>query len=160
VTPWSRWDGVSVDFAARDAAKQVVDAYLSRAHFGDVEGSCPMVTLPGDVARSGKAVRRAFEHVFRSMAGLFEASLKRNGRADRQRALAIAGICVGAMVVARSVESAELADAIRAAARRAALRLGGWNEDGTIDGRSRGSTSQTPRGRHCRSPRKKSASRG
>lgn len=152
VTPWSRWDGVSVDFAARDAARQVVDAYLSREHFGDVEGSCPMVTLPGDVARSGKAVRRAFENVFKSMAGLFEESLKREGRTDRQRALAIAAICVGGMVVARSVESAELADEIRAAARRTALQLGVWKEGRTIDGRSRGYTRQTPGGRPRRSP--------
>jgi AcrR family transcriptional regulator len=159
VTPWSRWDGVSVDFAAHDAARQVVDAYLSREHFDDVEGSCPMVTLPGDVARSGKAVRRSFEDVFKSMAGLFEESFKREGRADRERALAIAGICVGGMVVARSVESAELADAIRAAARGAALQLGAWNEDGAIRGHNGGSKRQTPR-HHRRSPRKKSASRG
>src|SRR5499425_870457 len=72
VTPWSRWDGVSVDFTARDAARQVVDAYLSRQHLDDVEGSCPMVTLPGDVARSGTAVKRAFEKVFTAMAGVFE----------------------------------------------------------------------------------------
>lgn len=152
VTPWSRWDGVSVDFAARDAARQVVDAYLSREHFGDVEGSCPMVTLPGDVARSGKAVRRAFENVFKSMTGLFEESLKREGQADRQRALAIAVICVGGMVVARSVERAELADEIRAAARRAALQLGAWKEGRTIDGRSRGYARRTPGGRPRRSP--------
>jgi AcrR family transcriptional regulator len=152
VTPWSRWDGVSVDFGARDAARQVVDAYLSREHFGDVEGSCPMVTLPGEVARSGKAVRRAFENVFKSMAGLFEETLKREGRADRQRALGIATICVGGMVVARSVESAELADEIRAAARRTALQLGVWTKGRTIDGRSRGCTRQTPGGGPRRSP--------
>ncbi|MBI1775159.1 MAG: TetR/AcrR family transcriptional regulator [Proteobacteria bacterium] len=154
VTPWSRWDGVSVDFAARDAARQVVDAYLSREHFSDVEGSCPMVTLPGDVARSGKTVRRAFENVFKSMADLFKESLKREGRADRNRALAIAGICVGGMVVARSVESAALADAIRTAARKTALQLGGWSEDGTIDGRGQASTRPEPRNRRRRTLRK------
>jgi hypothetical protein len=146
VTPWSRWDGVTVDFAARDAARQVVNAYLSREHFDDVEGSCPMVTLPGDVARSGKVVRRSFEGVFKSMAGLFEESLKREGRADRRCALAIAGICVGGMVVARSVESAELADAIRTAARNTALQLGAWNEDGTIDGPDGGPKARPPQG--------------
>jgi AcrR family transcriptional regulator len=159
VTPWSRWDGVTVDFAARDAARQVVNAYLSREHFDDVEGSCPMVTLPGDVARSGKVVRRSFEGVFKSMAGLFEESLKREGRADRQCALAIAGICVGGMVVARSVESAELADAIRTAARNTALQLGAWNENGTIDGPDVGPKARPPHGRRG-SLRRKSASRG
>jgi hypothetical protein len=82
-----------------------------------------MVTLPSDVARSGNVVRRSFEDVFKSMAGLFEESLKREGRADRERALAIAGLCVGGMV-ARAVESTEFADAIRTAARKTALQLG------------------------------------
>jgi TetR/AcrR family transcriptional regulator, transcriptional repressor for nem operon len=160
VTPWSRWDGVSVDFAARDAARQIIDAYLSRQHFDDVEGSCPMVTLPGDVARSGKVVKRAFENVFRAMAGLFEETLKREGRADRKRALAMAGICVGAMVVARSVDSTELADAIRTAARKTALELGGWKDEETSDARGRRSPPAARRGSRRRSPRKKSTSRG
>ena len=126
VTPWSRWETMHVDFAARDAATQVINAYLSREHFDDVDGSCPMVTLPGDVARSGQIVKRAFERVFTAMASVFEEALRREGRPDRQLALAIAGICVGAMVVSRSVDSPQLADAIRSAARRAALELGGW----------------------------------
>ena len=126
VTPWSRWERMHVDFAAREAAAQVIDAYLSREHFEGVEGSCPMVTLPGDVARSGPVVKRAFEKVFTAMAGVFEEALRREGRADPKLALAIAAICVGSMVVSRSVESPELADAIRAAARRTALELGEW----------------------------------
>ncbi len=126
VTPWSRWERMHVDFAAREAAAQVIDAYLSREHFDDIEGSCPMVTLPGDVARSGPVVKRAFEKVFTAMAGVFEEALRREGRADPKLALAIAAICVGAMVVSRSVDSAELAAAIRTAARRTALDLGGW----------------------------------
>lgn len=126
VTPWSRWGRMHVDFAAREAATQVIDAYLSREHFEDVEGSCPMVTLPGDVARSGPVVKRAFEKVFTAMAGVFEEALRREGRADPKLALAIAAICVGSMVVSRSIDSPELADAIRAAARRTALELGEW----------------------------------
>jgi len=129
VTPWSRWETMHVDFAARDAATQVINAYLSREHFEDVDGSCPMVTLPGDVARSGQIVKRAFERVFSAMAGVFEEALRREGRPDRQLALALAGICVGAMVVSRSVDSPQLADAIRSAARRTALELGGWRRD-------------------------------
>jgi AcrR family transcriptional regulator len=138
-TPWSRWDGMSVDFAARDAAAQVVRAYLSGQHFEDVDGSCPMVTLPGEVARGDRVVRAAFERVFQSMAGLFEETLRREGRPDRRRALAIAGICVGAMVVARSVLSRELAESIREAARVTALELGGWKDETTGDA-SRGSS--------------------
>jgi AcrR family transcriptional regulator len=130
-TAWSRWeDGVTPDFRAHDAARQCIDAYLSPEHFGDVDASCPMVTLPGDVARSGKVVKKAFERVFQSMASVFDEALRRDGRADPQRALAIAGICVGGMVVARAVESSDLANAIRSSAKRAALEMGGWKDGG------------------------------
>jgi len=130
-TPWGRWDGLSVDFSADDAARQVVNVYLSDQHFGDVDGSCPMVALPSDVARSEPAVRRAFESVFNSMAGLFQKTLEESGQADRQRALTIASICVGAMVVARAVDSRSLSEEIRRAAMRTALELGGWTEGKT-----------------------------
>jgi len=126
VTPWSRWERVHVDFAAREAAQQVIEAYLSREHFDDVDGSCPMVSLPSDVARSGPVVKRAFERVFSAMTQVFEEALRREGRPDPRLALAIAGICVGGMVVSRSVDSPDLATSIRDAARRTALELGGW----------------------------------
>jgi AcrR family transcriptional regulator len=127
-TPWSRWDGVDVDFSAEDAARQLIVAYLSRQHAEDVDGSCPMVTVPGDVARSDRVVRGAFEKVFTSMADLFDETLRRERRADRTRALAIASLCVGAMVVARSVQSDKLSTSIREAAKATALALGRWEE--------------------------------
>jgi len=133
-TPWARWDGVTVDFSAKDAAKQVIHVYLSQQHLDDVDGSCPMVALPSDVARSEQRVRLAFEKVFDSMAGLFEKTLEDEGRPDRKRALAIASICVGAMVVARAMDSADLRDAIRDAAMKTALDLGGWQDGVNGDG--------------------------
>jgi AcrR family transcriptional regulator len=139
-TPWSRWDGVDVDFDARDAAEQLIVAYLSRQHADDVDGSCPMVTVPGDVARSDRIVRAAFEKVFTSMAGLFEETLRHDRRPNKTRALAIASLCVGAMVVARSVQSDKLATSIREAAKATALALGGW------EAKPRGKAGRRPRG--------------
>ena len=52
-----------------DVASQVVQAYLSRQHFEDVENSCPMVALPTDVTRSGDDAKRAFENAFAAMVG-------------------------------------------------------------------------------------------
>ncbi len=130
-TPWSRWDGVDVDFSADDAAAQVVRAYLSKQHFDDVDGSCPMVALPSDVARADTGVKVAFENVFRAMVGLFEQSLQRQGSAARETALAVAGICVGGMVVARAVDDSELGEALRSATIKIALELGQWSKDGS-----------------------------
>src|SRR5215469_17799926 len=69
----SCWEGVHVDLKSANVGPQVVRAYLSQQHYDDVENSCPMVALPGDVARSSPVVKLAF-----------------------------AALCIGGMVVARS----------------------------------------------------------
>src|SRR5262249_22014170 len=118
--PSKRWKGIS-------AARHVIRGYLSRQHFEDVDGSCPLVALPSDVSRSNPIVRRTYEMVFKAMVDLFEEGLRRGGRADRRRALAIAAICVGGLAVARSLEDARLADTLRDATMNVALGLGGWS---------------------------------
>jgi len=124
--PSKRWKGISVDFGAVDAARQVIRGYLSRQHFEDIDGSCPLVALPSDVSRSKPLVKKTYEMVFKAMVDLFQEGLRRGGRADRQRALAIAAMCVGGLVLARSVENPRLANSLRDAAMRMALGLGGW----------------------------------
>jgi len=124
--PSKRWKGISVDFGAVDAARQVIRGYLSRQHFEDIDGSCPLVALPSDVSRSKPLVKKTYEMVFKAMVDLFQEGLRCGGRADRQRALAIAAMCVGGLVLARSVENPRLADSLRDAAMSIALRLGGW----------------------------------
>jgi TetR/AcrR family transcriptional regulator, transcriptional repressor for nem operon len=125
--PVTRWPEVSVDFAAVDAARQVILAYLSEQYFEDIDGSCPMVALPSYVAHQDPVVKRALETVFSGMVGLFNNSLRSLGRDDPDLPLALAGMCIGTMVVARSLENRRLADSLRAAAIRVGLRLGGWH---------------------------------
>jgi AcrR family transcriptional regulator len=139
--PSDRWRGVSVDFGAADASRQVVRGYLSREHFLDIDGSCPLVALPSDVFRGNATVKRAYQAVLNAMVELFEEGLARAGARDRARALAIAAMCVGGLVLARSVEDGGLADELRHAAEGTALRLGGWSSGGAeptrrADGRS------------------------
>src|SRR5271163_3657715 len=99
----SRWEGVHVDLASAEAGPQIVQAYLSRQHFEDVENSCPMVALPTDVSRSSAHTKRAFETVFEAMVSVLERSSAENGRPRRARAQATAALCVGGMVVARAI---------------------------------------------------------
>jgi TetR/AcrR family transcriptional regulator, transcriptional repressor for nem operon len=124
----SCWEGVHVDLSSTDVGAQIVRAYLSRQHFEDVENSCPMVTLPGDVARSGPSTKRMFETVFKAMVTVLERSVADKRAPRRRRAQAIAALCVGGMVVARSMADAERADELRDACRAIALRLGGWDK--------------------------------
>ena len=135
----SCWEGVKVDLSSTDVGSQVVRAYLSRQHFEDVENSCPMVALPTDVARSGATARRAFETVFRAMVSVLERSTVGNGAARRVTAQGIAALCIGGMVVARTVDDRRLADELRASCTAIAHQLAGWN------GESRKKISQTGR---------------
>lgn len=129
----SCWEGVHVDLSSTDVGRQVVQAYLSRQHYEDVENSCPMVALPTDVARSGVAAKRAFETVFKAMVSVLERSLIDKKGPRRAKAQAIAALCIGGMVVARTMVDRGLADDLRGDCIVMALKLGGW------DGRAKAS---------------------
>lgn len=124
----SCWEGVKVDLSSGDVGPQVVRAYLSRAHFEDVENSCPMVALPTDVARSGESAGLAFETVFRAMVSVLERSQVKNGKPRRTLAQATAAMCIGGMIVARTVVDRSVADELRDACMGVALELGGWKK--------------------------------
>ncbi len=118
-------------------ARAIVDAYLSRAHLDDVEGSCPIIGLATDVARSGEAAKRAYRQVMEMMTGVFAANLgpfeeseaeEGGNGSDRQRALAVVALCVGGMVLARAVDDEGAADELCTAAHRYAVALAGWDE--------------------------------
>jgi len=122
----NRWEGVQVDPAKGPVGPQIVRAYLSRQHFQDIEDSCPIVALPGDVARSGGNAKRAYENALKAMIEHLQADTPTAGRPDRSSALAIAALCIGGMVIARASDDLAVADEVRDAAMSAALSLGGW----------------------------------
>ena len=124
------WEGVHVDLSSTDVGPQVVQAYLSRQHYEDVENSCPMVALPTDVARSGVNARRAFETVFSAMVSVLERSLADKKRPRRTKAQAIAALCIGGMVIARTMADRARADELRKACTAMAFQLGGWKNKG------------------------------
>ncbi len=123
----NRWEGVQIDPAKGDVGPQIVRAYLSRQHFQDVEDSCPMVALPGDVARSSGNAKRAYENALKAMIDRLQTDTARRGKPNRARALAIAALCIGGMVIARASEDLAVADEVREAALATALELGGWD---------------------------------
>lgn len=140
------WEGVHVDLSSTDVGPQVVSAYLSRQHYEDVEHSCPMVALPSDVARSGKGAKQAFETVFMAMVSTLERSLRERDRQRRTKAQAVAALCVGGMVVARSMVDRLHADDLRKACTAVALKLGGWDKNKRSDG---GKSKQLQRARRA-----------
>ena len=120
------WEGVEVDGSAADVAAQIVRAYLSSQHFEDIENSCPMVALSTDVTRGCDKAKLAFENVFAAMVSILERSATEGNKYRRERAQAMAAMCVGGMVVARAMANRVAADELRGACMATALDLGGW----------------------------------
>jgi len=107
-------------------ARTFIRGYISRRHLNSVESQCPLIALSSDVARAGPTVRAAYEAIVKNLVGMFEeAALEQRASADdaltaRERSLAAAAICVGAMVLARTVEDKRLAGEICDASRKLA----------------------------------------
>jgi len=120
-------DGVSINPRAVDSAAEFIRDYLSLDRFEDIDGSCPLIAFPTEFLRKEIRVRQAFETVLRVMIDVFEQALERNGQGARSRARAIAALCVGGMVMARSIEDRAFADELREAAMDVALSLGQWS---------------------------------
>ncbi|MEP3847606.1 MAG: TetR/AcrR family transcriptional regulator [Paracoccaceae bacterium] len=106
-----------------EMAQHMLDSYLSEKHLGDIENQCPMIALPSDVARGTPEIQKAYQDLLTSMVWLFETSQPSRSDEKRHRALAMAALCVGGMVLARSIPDGALANEVRAAAYVAASNL-------------------------------------
>jgi len=121
--PWqSRSSHATI--ARKPRGQRVVDAYFSRDHFDDRETCCPLIALPSDVMRGSDMVKGAYREVLEKLIDIFQDDLDEPQR--RERALALAVLCVGGVVTAKCVDDPALADDLRRAAHRQALHTGGW----------------------------------
>mgnify|MGYP001256693682 CR=1 FL=1 len=118
---WRAKAGIDPSKPTRDAAAQMLSGYLSKEHLGDLDGQCPMIALPSDIARSNPEVQAAYQELLVAMVGLFENSLSGPSRVTHRTALVLAALSVGGMVLARSLPSSKLAEAVRSAAYAHAL---------------------------------------
>jgi len=122
--PWQR---KSRDTAAeqKPRGQRVVDAYFSHDHFNDRESCCPLVTQTSDVARGSDTMKGAYREVVERLVEIFQSDVEEPEK--QERALAMVALCVGGVIVARCIDDPVLADGLRRAAHRQALRTGGWD---------------------------------
>jgi TetR/AcrR family transcriptional regulator, transcriptional repressor for nem operon len=126
--PWQR---KSYDTTAehKPRGQRVVDAYFSRDHFNDRETCCPLITQTSDVARRSDTMKGAYREVVEKLVEIFQSDVDEPEK--QERALAMVALCVGGVVVARCIDDPVLADGLRRAAHRHALRTGGWDSPPT-----------------------------
>lgn len=120
---WREARGVTSAAGGADMARQMIDGYLSKEHLADFDGQCPMIALPSDVARESPTVQASYQKLFQAMVGLFEDNIVDADEHTRRNALALAALCVGGMVLARTLADPVVADEVREAARAAAIEL-------------------------------------
>jgi len=101
----------------QQALQRLVGAYLSKEHLRDAEGGCPLVALGSETPRQGPEVRRAATLRVKEMIDVVARQLPNWGQPQaHERALVIVAGMVGALLLARAVDDAKLADALLKAA--------------------------------------------
>jgi TetR/AcrR family transcriptional repressor of nem operon len=68
-----------------------------------------MIALPSDVARAKPDVQASYQALLESMVGLFSEELKDHSDNVRQKALSLAALAVGGMILARTLPDSALA---------------------------------------------------
>jgi TetR/AcrR family transcriptional repressor of nem operon len=120
---WREDAGVDVTNLRPEMAHQMINAYLSPEHLNDLDGQCPMIALPSDIARGGVEAQKSFQTLLEAMVSLFETNMSSDDSTNRQWAQAIAALCVGGMVLSRALPDSTLAKEVRVAAGQSAKRL-------------------------------------
>ena len=120
---WREDAGIDLAALKPEMAQHMIDAYLSAKHLGDLDGQCPMIALPSDVARAGNATQASFQRLLEAMVWLFETNMQPQSESSQQNAQAIAALCIGGMVLAKALPGSGLAESIRASAYSTATEL-------------------------------------
>jgi len=120
---WREDAGIDITNLQPEMAKQMISAYLSPDHLGDLDGQCPMIALPSDIARGGVEAQKSFQKLLEAMVWLFEVNMNGDNSNNNDHAQAISALCIGGMVIAHALPDSKLAHGVRKAANDAAINL-------------------------------------
>lgn len=120
---WREEAGVKAENGGLQTVRAMIDSYLSQEHLDDIDSQCPMIALPSDVARASPEVRAAYMSLLQAMTWLFENNLPEDNSDRRQKALALSALCVGGMVLSRTIDDRALSDDLRLSAKAMALSM-------------------------------------
>lgn len=112
-------------FAQLPDLKSYVAKYLSLEHLDSPAGGCAFIALGSEVTRSSPAVRSEFSAGLRRMVDRISSLVTQTTKKSRDEcAYAATATLVGAMILARAVDDAELAEGFLQASRKAVLASG------------------------------------
>lgn len=107
-----------------DGIESIIRGYLDVSHLKGRENGCPSAALLPEIARQGASTRKAYESgLLAYIETLSKALPASTSSSPRQRAMAIFGLMVGTLQMARAVSDASLAANILEGGVQAALTL-------------------------------------
>ena len=111
-----------IDSDKRASLEKAVGLYLSDQHRNGVADGCAFAALGPDVARHGPEARRVMQRGIEDQLGLLASLVETEGQdSGRQEAIATMATMVGALMLARAVESPALSSEILDAAAKSIL---------------------------------------
>jgi AcrR family transcriptional regulator len=121
-----REQGIRGKLEAGAGLETVIRDYLSVRHRDGAGSGCPTAALVAEIARHPKKTRDAFTEKVSEFIPLMAAQIQGDTMEQRKRAaIAVYGLMVGALQLARAVSDKELSDEILESAVDTALRLAG-----------------------------------
>lgn len=122
---WREEADIDLNDLQPEMARQMLKSYLSDEHLEDTDGQCPMIALPSDIGRASEEVQGAYQQLLQAMVWLFTKSQKDESPMARQKALSLAALSIGGMVIAKALPDSALAKEVRQAAHKSAEILMG-----------------------------------
>jgi AcrR family transcriptional regulator len=111
---------------ADEGLEDVIRDYLNPSHRDRPSGGCATAALVAEVARHPKATRDAFTERVSTFIELITTQIRKGSEEERRRrAIAIYGMMVGTLQIARAVNDRKLSDEILESGVGAALALAG-----------------------------------
>lgn len=123
---WRNKAGVKMN-GGSNAVKAMVSAYLSTEHLTNIDRQCPMIAMPSDVARASAEVKKSYEHLLLAMTDLFTNNLDSDEK--EETAFALSALCVGGMVLARTLEDKALSEKVTRASQNFAFKIANIKEN-------------------------------
>jgi TetR/AcrR family transcriptional repressor of nem operon len=95
--------------APEDSFGALIDFYLSTEHRDAVGQGCPVAALGSDVGRADDAVKAAFEAGVKARIGVIEDLIAESeGACSRETSMAVLSTMVGALLLSRTMDDADL----------------------------------------------------
>jgi TetR/AcrR family transcriptional regulator, transcriptional repressor for nem operon len=96
----------------KDPFGALIDFYLSPKHREEKMDGCPIVALGSEAARQSSDVKASFEVGIKAQLEIFErAIVEASGKEPNEKAMVILSTMIGALILARAVNDADLAQA-------------------------------------------------